>query len=74
MKGKETNMRKPFERTNNGQYVHKLEDIDEYAFKVAEELCGMYPDVDIIDIEYKFSKKLGYKMMRQLSRESAEKL
>ena len=67
-------MRKPFERTNNGKYVHELEGIEEYAFKVAEELCEMYPDVDIIDIEYIFAKKFGFAMTMANLRENAERL
>ena len=67
-------MRKPFERTNNGKYVHELEGINEYADKVARELCSMYPNVDVIDIDYIFMKNFSFAMTMVNLRENAERL
>lgn len=58
--------RKPLPRKNGKYSTHdvkdKLNGIDEYAQNVAHELITMYPDVDIIDIEYIFTGKLGFRM------------
>ena len=65
--------RKPLSR-NKGKYAHELEGMDEYAEKVAKELCAMYPNVDILDIDYIFAKSFGFAMSMAHLRENEEKL
>ena len=58
--------RKPMERTARGQFRNGLKGLDEYADKVAKELCEKYPDVDIIDIEILFMKRFEFSMAREM--------
>ena len=56
--------RRPLER-KNGKYVHDLSGLEQYADIVAEELADMFPEVDLIDIEFLFRKKLGLAFIKQ---------
>lgn len=50
------------ERTEAGQFKNSLEGMDEYAGKVAKELCEMFPDVQIMDIQHIFESSFRWQM------------
>ena len=66
-------MREPLKRTPQGKYVSYPDGIEKYSEIVADELCSMFPDVDIIDLDYIFHKQLSFRLMRNLAKESAER-
>ena len=66
-------MRKPLER-NKGKFKHDLDGIEHYAEIVVNELSEMFPDTDLIDIEYIFSRKLTSKFTMKLLEENAERM
>lgn len=49
-------------RTDAGQFESQLEGMDEYASKVARELCEMFPDVQIMDIQHQFELRFRWQM------------
>ena len=57
------NKRKPLER-KNGKYTHDLDGLEQYADIIAGELADMFPETDLIDIEYLFVKKLGFAFVK----------
>ena len=64
-------MRKPLER-NNGKFKHDLDGLEQYTEIIVDELAAMFPDVDLIDIEYLFTRKLAHKFTMKLLKENAE--
>lgn len=65
--------RKPLPRVR-GKYAERLENINRYAEKVADELADLYPDVDIIDIEFQFEASLRFALTMKRNGESAEEV
>lgn len=59
-------IREPLER-KNGRFVHELSGLDDYAKEVAEKLCEMYPNTDVIDIEFLFQKQLSFEMSMKMA-------
>lgn len=63
--------RKTIERVN-GRFAKRLEGIDDFAKKVAKELCEKYPDVDFFDIKYSFDTAFNFAMSMEILKYSAE--
>lgn len=64
-------MRQPMQR-EKGRYIKRL-DVENIAVKVVEELCDLYPEVDIIDIRVQFMGELAFQFARRLAVETIEK-
>ena len=65
-------MRQPLER-KNGKF-HDLDGLGHYAEIVVDELSEMFPDTDLVDIEYLFSHQLVAKFTMKLLEENAERM
>lgn len=65
-------MRKIITRTNNGKFAYQLDEIREFAARVAAELLEKYPDVDYFDLEKQFDSAFGHQYALAMMREILE--
>ncbi len=62
------NNRTPLKR-ENGRYVDCPKGIEEFAEEVVKNMSEKYPDIDLIDLEFIFSKQLSFQFSRKLLEE-----
>lgn len=65
--------RKTIPRNEKGQFVWTPKDIESFTQKVVDELCEIYPDIDLFELEFLFHKEISYVMSTRLLREAITK-
>lgn len=65
--------RQPIPRIN-GQYESYPKGIEQFVEKTADKLCEKYPNVDIIDLEFIFSRIFAHKMTMNMLRDNAKEV
>lgn len=59
-------------RTDKGQYEYHPNGIEDFAKRVAKELCETYPNIDMFDLELIFNRQFTFAMTMELLRNIKE--